>query len=216
MPTSEPDERIRIRRKPRRGFYDRETIDAILDEALVCHVGFAIDDQVYVTPTIHARVEDTLYFHGSPTNRTLNTLSSSVSSCVTATLIDGIVLGRSARKHSLNYRSAMVFGEAREVSDVDEKRVALRAIIEHMVTGRADDVPPPPLSDLESTFVLALSIEEASAKVRSGDPSDPDETHELDVWAGQLPLKSVKGAPIPDSFLRDDIPIPTYLSTRHR
>lgn len=211
-----PSERTRLQRKPRRGFYDHETIAAILDEALICHVGIVVDRQVYVTPTVHARVDDLLYLHGSPANRTLGALSSGTRCCVTVTLVDGVVLGRSARKHSLNYRSVMVLGEAQEVIDRAEKLTALRAIVEHMVPSRADDVESPPASDLDSTSIISLAINEASAKIRSGDPSDPPATHALDVWAGQLPLTTTPGEPIPDASLRDDIPAPAYLRSWQR
>lgn len=199
-----PTDRVSVRRKPSRGAYDRATIDAILDEALTCTVGFVEDGQPIVTPTVHARDEDLLYFHGSPANRTLQTLATGIPCCVTVTLVDGIVLGRSAKKHSLNYRSVMVLGAARALIEPEEKEAGLLTIIEHMVKGRSAEVAKPSAAELASTSVLALPIDEASAKVREGDPSDPPSSHGLDVWAGQLPLAVAALAPIPDPALPAD------------
>jgi nitroimidazol reductase NimA-like FMN-containing flavoprotein (pyridoxamine 5'-phosphate oxidase superfamily) len=204
-------ERTRVRRKPGRGSYDRELVHAILDEALVCHVGFVDDGQPYVTPTIHARDGETLYLHGSPANRTFEVLADGAACCLTATLVDEIVLARTARNHSLNYRSVMVLGTAREITDEGEKGRALRAVVEHMVPGRADEVRGPNEKDLETTKVLSMRIEEASAKVRTGPPADKPDDLALPYWAGQLPLTIEAGDPVPVPDLARDATVPDHL-----
>ncbi len=181
-------ERTRVRRHPERGAYDRATIDAIIDEALICHVGFVVEGQPYVIPTIHARSGDTIYFHGSPGSRMLRRLGEGIDVCVTATIVDGLVLARSVFKHSLNYRSVVVFGRARAVTDVEEKRAALTAVVDHVVPGRSREAREPSDEELAATTVLALPIEEASAKVRVGPPSDFEHDLGLPVWAGVVPL----------------------------
>jgi uncharacterized protein len=201
-------DRTRVRRHPERGVYDREPIDAILDEALICHVGFVVDGQPFVIPTIHARAGDVLYLHGSPASRMLRTLRDGVDVCVTATLLDGIVLARSVYNHSMNYRSTVVLGRAREVVDAEEKLAALEAIVEHMVPGRWSDARKPTQGELDGTTVLALALDEASAKVRSGPPKDFDRDMELPVWAGVIPLRVEVGAARSDS---DGLPLPPYL-----
>jgi nitroimidazol reductase NimA-like FMN-containing flavoprotein (pyridoxamine 5'-phosphate oxidase superfamily) len=201
-------DRTRVRRHPERGAYEREPIDAILDEALICHVGFVVDGQPFVIPTIHARVGDVLYLHGSPASRMLRTLRDGVDVCVTATLLDGIVLARSVYNHSMNYRSAVVLGRAREVTDADEKLRALEAVVEHMVPGRWSDARQPTHGELDGTTVLALALDEASAKVRLGPSNDFDRDAELPVWAGVIPLRLVTGAPEADS---QGVPLPPYL-----
>lgn len=185
---TEVSPQIRVRRHPERGIYDRAAIDAILDEALVCHAGFAVDGQPFVIPTIHARVGDTLYLHGSPASRMLRQLAGGVDICVTATLLDGIVLARSVYKSSLNYRSAVVLGHARKVEDSDEKRLALEAVVEHVAPGRSREARAPNGDELKATLVLALEIDEASAKVRSGPPKDFEHDLDLPIWAGAIPL----------------------------
>src|SRR3954468_10891127 len=186
-------DRTRVRRHPERGAYEREPIDAILDEALICHVGFVVDGQPFVIPTIHARIGDVLYLHGSPASRMLRTLRDGVDVCVTATLLDGIVLARSVYNHSMNYRSAVVLGRAREVTDAAEKLRALEAVVEHMVPGRWSDARQPTQGELDGTTVLALALDEASAKVRSGPSNDFDRDTELPVWAGVVPLRLAAG-----------------------
>lgn len=200
-----PSDRVRVRRAPARAAYDRATIDAILDEALVAHLGLAIDGQPYVIPTLHARVGDTVYVHGSAASRTIRTLTAGARACLTVTLIDGMVLARSAFHHSLNYRSVVVLGEARPVTDADELLVALEAFTEKLVPGRWDEVRPPSAPELKGTRALALSLDEASAKVRSGPPADDREDHGLDVWAGVVPLALAAGAPVPDPRLAHGI-----------
>jgi nitroimidazol reductase NimA-like FMN-containing flavoprotein (pyridoxamine 5'-phosphate oxidase superfamily) len=203
--TSAPSQRSRVRRVPARADYGRETIDAILDEALVAHLGFAVDGQPYVIPTLHARVGDVVYVHGSAASRAIRTLTGGVPVCLTVTMIDGLVLARSAFHHSMNYRSVVVLGEARPVEGPDERLAALEAFTERLVPGRWDEVRPPTAQELKGTRVLALPLDEASAKVRSGPPVDDDEDYALDVWAGVIPLSLQAGAPAADPRLEPGI-----------
>ncbi len=182
-----PDRRIRITREPQRGRYDRETIDAILDEALLCHLGFEVDGQPYVIPTLHARVGDTVYVHGSAASRMLKQLAGGVRVCLTVTLFDGLVLARSVFNHSVNYRSVVLLGTARLVPD-EEKLAALHALTEQLAPGRWEEARQPTAKELKATWILALPIEEASAKVRSGPPEDDPEDEHLPVWAGVVPV----------------------------
>lgn len=190
--------RTTVRRLAARGVYDRETIYAILDEALICHVGFVVEGQPVVIPTIHVRVGDTLYFHGSAASRMLRTLRGGVDACVTVTLLDGLVLARSAFHHSMNYRSVVVLGKGREVVEREEKLRVLDALVEHVVLGRAAVVRPPNEMEIKQTLVIALPLAEASAKVRTGPPVDEEADYALDVWAGVVPVALVKGEPIKD------------------
>jgi nitroimidazol reductase NimA-like FMN-containing flavoprotein (pyridoxamine 5'-phosphate oxidase superfamily) len=176
-----------VRREPHRGHYDRETIDAILDEALYCHLGFAVDDQPYVIPTLHARVGDTLYVHGSAASRMLRHASSGFRICVTVTLLDGLVLAKSVFNHSINYRSAVVLGEATLVEGA-EKVEALRAFTEHVAPGRWDEARQPTEKELKATWILALPLTESSAKVRTGPPEDEPEDVDLPFWSGVVPV----------------------------
>jgi uncharacterized protein len=204
-------ERTRVYRKPGRGSYDRERVHAILDEALVCHVGFVEDGQPYVIPTIHARDGETLYLHGANANRTFRVLSGGASCCLTATLVDELVLARAALHHSLNYRSVMVLGTAREVTDPEEKQRALRLVVEHIAPGRSEEVRGPSEVDLRSTKVLAMEIDQASAKVRTGPPLDDDEDLALPYWAGVLPLTQDAGEPVPAPDLNGDPQVPDHV-----
>jgi nitroimidazol reductase NimA-like FMN-containing flavoprotein (pyridoxamine 5'-phosphate oxidase superfamily) len=206
----ETSTRTRLRRHPERGAYDRATVDAILDEALYCHLGFVVDGQPYVIPTLHARVGDTVYVHGSAASRLIRTLAGGVPACLTVTLVDGLVLARSAYNHSVNYRSAVVLGSARPVDNPDEKLRALEAFTEQLVPGRWADVRPPNEKELKATSVLALALGECSAKVRTGPPGDDEEDLALDVWAGVLPLELRALAPVADSRLPAGTPVPTY------
>lgn len=191
--------------------YDRGTIDAILDAALVCHLGFVQDGQPYVIPTLHARIGDRLYVHGSAASRTLRALAGGAPVCVTATLLDGLVLARSVFEHSVNYRSVVVLGVATPVTDPDEKLAALRALTDQLLPGRNADARQPSPKELKATSVLWLPLDEASAKVRTGPPDDGDsEDALLDVWAGEIPLVTRAGAPVPDPALRPGIPVPAY------
>lgn len=205
MTLNAPTDRTRVNRLPKRGDYSQETIYGILDAAFVCHVGFVVDGQPYVIPTGFGRAGDTLYLHGSAASRMLRTLAGSVDVCVTATVVDGIVLARSAFHHSMNYRSVVILGKARLLEDSAEKNEALRAISEHIIRGRWDDVRKPTAQELKATAVLALPIEEASAKIRTGPPLDDEEDYALDVWAGVLPLAIKAGEPVPDARLADEI-----------
>jgi nitroimidazol reductase NimA-like FMN-containing flavoprotein (pyridoxamine 5'-phosphate oxidase superfamily) len=206
-----PTTRTKLKRIPKRGAYDRETINAILDEAFICHVGFAADGQPYVIPTGFARIGDDLYIHGSSASRMLNNLSKGVDVCVTVTLIDGLVLARSAFHHSMNYRSVVVLGKAGMVTDPNEKNNALQAFTDHVIPGRWAEVRWPTELELKATTVLRLPITEASAKIRTGDPVDDDEDYSMNVWAGVLPLRLTSCQPIADAQLRSGIDIPDYL-----
>jgi nitroimidazol reductase NimA-like FMN-containing flavoprotein (pyridoxamine 5'-phosphate oxidase superfamily) len=192
-------DRTRVRRLAKRGAYDAATIHAILDEALICHVGFAVDGKPVVIPTIHWRDGDRLYVHGSGASHMLRSLRDGVEACVTVTLLDGLVLARSAFHHSMNYRSVVIFAKAVEVTDRDEKLHALEKLVEHIVPGRSAEVRAPNESELRQTLVLALPIEEASAKIRTGPPIDDDEDYSLPVWAGVVPITLRRGEPIEDS-----------------
>jgi hypothetical protein len=212
MPATSPTERTQVRRHPERGAYDRETIDAILDEALICHVGWVTPDGgPRVIPTIHVRVGDVVYIHGSEASRTLRGLRTGIECCIETTLVDGIVLARSTPMHSLNFRSVVVYGIAREVTDPEEKDLAQRALVEHVVPGRTAEVRMPNEKELMETAILAVSLDEASAKVRTGDPKDPEEDLDAPVWAGVLPLRVVAGAPEPAADLRTAPDVPGYL-----
>jgi uncharacterized protein len=211
-----PTERTQVKRLPKRGHYDRETVHAILDSAFVCHVGFSVEGQPYVIPTNYGRFEDTLYLHGSAASRMLRTLSGGVPVCVTVTHVDGLVLARSAFHHSVNYRSVVILGTARLVDTSEEKWKALHVFTDHVMKGRWDDVRQPTDQEMKATTVLALQLEEVSAKVRTGGPNDDDEDYALPVWAGVLPLETVVKAPLPDSRLNAGTPIPDYLKNYRR
>lgn len=204
-------ERTKVRRLPDRGRYDRETIYPILDEAFICHVGFVVDGQPYVIPTGFARIGDDLYIHGSSASRMLRNLSQGIDVCVTVTLIDGLVLARSAFHHSINYRSVVILGKAEQVENADEKNRALEAFTEHVIPGRWAEVRWPTELELKATSVLKLPIEEASAKVRTGDPKDDEEDYALDIWAGVLPFDLAAKEPIADSRLISSIEAPEYV-----
>ena len=191
-------DRTKVRRHPERGVFDRAALYAILDEGFVCHIAFAIDGQPYAIPTGYARLGDALYLHGSAASRMVRQLSAGLEVCVTVTLVDGLVLARSAFHHSMNYRSAVVLGRARLVTDRDEKYAALRAFTDQVVPGRWAEVRPITEPELKGTAVLALPIEEASAKVRTGPPLDDGDDLTWPVWAGVVPLVTSPGVPVPD------------------
>ncbi|HET7435114.1 MAG TPA: pyridoxamine 5'-phosphate oxidase family protein [Thermoanaerobaculia bacterium] len=199
-------ERTTVHRLAKRANYDRETIHAIVDEALICHVGFVVNGAPAVIPTIHWRDGDTLYVHGSVASRMLRTLKEGVDVCVTITLLDGLVLARSAFHHSMNYRSVVVYGKAREVTDREEKLRALDTLVEHVMRGRAAVVRAPNESELRVTSVLALPLEEASAKIRTGGPIDDEEDYALPVWAGVLPMRLTPQPPIADAGVTAEVP----------
>jgi nitroimidazol reductase NimA-like FMN-containing flavoprotein (pyridoxamine 5'-phosphate oxidase superfamily) len=210
MSKFQPTQRTQVKRLPDRGAYDSETVFRILDEGLICHVGFSMDGQPYVIPTGFARVEDTLYIHGSAASRMLRTLAEGVQVCVTVTLLDGLVLARSAFHHSMNYRSVVMLGRATLVSDPAEKIKALEAFTEHIVRGRWNDVRLPTESELKATTVLALPLAEVSAKIRKGPPKDDAEDYELPIWAGVVPLTIAPAAPIDDPRLKAGLEPPGY------
>ena len=213
-------ERVSVKRFPARGAYDRATIDAILDEGLICHVGFTAagtaDSQPFVIPTTYACDGDRLYVHGAQASRMMRALRGGVPVCVTVTIHDGLVLARSAFNHSMNYRSVVILGTATEISDPAEKLAALKKISDHVIPGRWDEVRPPTRSELAQTTVLAVPIVEASAKIRRGGPVDDDEDYALPVWAGQIPLKLEVQAPIADARLDPAINPPRYVTDYKR
>ncbi|HLY17808.1 MAG TPA: pyridoxamine 5'-phosphate oxidase family protein [Bryobacteraceae bacterium] len=206
METYTPTERTQVKRLPKRGVYDRGQVHAILDEGFICHVGFVADGQPYVIPTGYARSGDLLYLHGSAASRMLRALGEGAPLCVTVTLVDGLVLARSAFHHSMNYRSVVVLGQARVVTDPKEKMAALAHFTNHIVPDRWDDVRQPYDQELKSTTVLALQLDEVSAKVRTGGPIDDEEDYALPIWAGVIPLHQQFGEPQPDSRLNPAAP----------
>jgi uncharacterized protein len=206
-------DRTTVRRLPTRGAYDRALIHSILDEGLICHVGFVADGRPFVIPTIHARVGDRLYVHGSPASRMLKAMAGGVEVCITVTLLDGLILARSAFHHSMNYRSVVLFGEARPVDDPAEKARVLQVLAEHLVPGRWPDIRVPTPGELKATSVLSLPIDEASAKVRTGPPVDDEDDYALPIWAGILPLSIAAGEPIPCPRLLPGIVPPPYASS---
>ena len=210
METFAQTQRTTLKRLPKRGVYDRELVYRILDEGFICHVGFTNESQPFVIPTGYARFDDKLYIHGSQASRMLRTLSKGIDVCVTVTLVDGLVLARSAFHHSMNYRSVVVFGQATVVDERAEKLDALRALSEHMIPGRWDEVRQPTEQEMQATSVLALPLAEASAKVRTGPPIDDDDDYGLPVWAGVIPLRLVAGEPVADPRLPQDIKPPDY------
>ncbi len=195
---------------PKRASYDVAVVEAILSEGLYCHVGFSVDGQPYVIPTIYAHIEDRLYLHGSAASRMLRTIGAGIPVCVTVTLLDGLVLARSTFHHSMNYRSVVILGQATEVTDPDEKEAALKAIVDHVMVGRWDDVREPSPQELKATSVIRVLLEEVSAKIRTGPPVDDEEDYQLDCWAGELPLRLVPQPPVADPQLRAGIVVPAY------
>jgi nitroimidazol reductase NimA-like FMN-containing flavoprotein (pyridoxamine 5'-phosphate oxidase superfamily) len=216
MPQFEKTERTRIRRMPKRASYDVAVVEAILAEGLYCHVGFSVDGQPYVIPTIYARIEDHLYLHGSAASRMLGAIGGRMPVCVTVTLLDGLVLARSGFHHSMNYRSVVVLGQATEVTDSDEKIAALKAIVDHVMVGRWEDVREPSTQELKATSVIRVPLEEVSAKIRTGPPVDDEEDYQLDCWAGEVPLRLVPEQPVADPQLRAGIALPAYAKNYKR
>ncbi|MCL1693826.1 MAG: pyridoxamine 5'-phosphate oxidase family protein [Actinomycetia bacterium] len=200
--------RTTVRRSAHRGHYDRETVNAIFDEALICHVAFVADGSPFAIPTIHARVDDILYFHGSPASRMMRLMKKGAEVCVTATLVDGIVAARSAFNHSMGFRSAMVIGSARLVDSPEEREVAFEAITDAVLPGRWAEARQPSRNEDKGTLLVAVPIEEFSAKIRGNDVSDETEDYELPIWAGSIPLSIVAGEAEPDPRLPDGIEIP--------
>ena len=211
MAEPSPTPRTRVRRLPNRAVYDRTAIHAILDEALVCHIGFVHEGQPFVLPTTYARVGDALFVHGSAASRMLRGLGDGIPVCITVTLLDGLVLARSAFHHSMNYRSVVILGVATEVTDGAERLHALEAIVEHVNPGRWAQVRPPNERELKATMVLRLPIVEASAKIRTGPPKDDEEDYALPVWAGELPLQMLAAAPLADAETPAELHVPEYI-----
>ena len=201
-----------VRRLPARGHYDRATLDAILDEGLICHIGFVHERSPFVIPTMYARDGDRLLLHASTASRVARTLATGTSVCVTVTLLDGLVLARSGFHHSANYRSAVVLGKARLLVDHDAKLAALETISEHIVPGRWAEVRAPSAKELRATSILELPIDEASAKIREGGPLDDETDYDRDVWAGVLPLELIARTPVADARLKDGVRVPGYVS----
>lgn len=207
-----PTERTRVRRLPQRGAYDAATIHGILDAAFLAHVGFVTDGQPFVIPTLFGRREDTLYLHGSAASRMMREGDTGIPLCVTVTLVDALVLARSAFHHSINYRSVVAFGRGRLIQEAGEKLRALRCISEQVLRGRWDEVRPPTEKELKATAVLEFAIEEASAKARTGFPVDDEEDYALPVWAGILPLPVVAQEPVADPRLTEGIRVAESVS----
>jgi len=211
-----PNGSHQIKKTPQAWSLRSRTVYGILDEGFICHVGFVSGGQPVVIPTGYARLDDKLYIHGSQASRMLKTLSGGVDACVTVTIIDGLVLARSAFHHSMNYRSVVVFGRATLIEDREEKIAALLALSEHIIRGRWNDVREPTEQELRATTVLSLPLVEASAKIRTGPPLDDEEDYALPVWAGVVPLKLEAGEPIPDPRLSAEIRVPEYARNYRR
>jgi uncharacterized protein len=208
--------RNQIKRLPKRAHYDRDTIYRILDEALICHVGFAMEGQPYVIPINFARTDDTIVLHGAKASRLLNHIAAGHPVCVEATIVDGLVLARSVFHHSVNYRSVVLFGAGRLVEDEPEKLAALRAVTEHLIPGRWEEARLPNRKEMNATSVVSIKIDEASAKVRVGPPVDDEEDYSLPVWAGVLPLQETARAPVPDELQPESMPLPEYIARYSR
>ena len=204
--------RNQLRRHPERGRYDPAEIYPIVDAALVCHVGFVLNEQPYVIPTLHTRQGDTILLHGAKASRLLRHIEAGGAVCITVTLVDGIVLARSVFHHSINYRSAVLFGRGVPIAGDEARLQALEAFTERLLPGRWQDARPPSAVELKQTGIVAVAIESASAKVRSGPPRDDEDDLDLPVWAGVLPLRQVAGTPIADPGLADGIALPGYIA----
>ena len=205
-------EKNSIKRLPKRGHYDRQTIYQILDEALICHVGFTVDGQPYVIPINFARIDDTIVLHGAKASRLLKHVEAGHPICVEVTIVDGLVLARSVFHHSVNYRSVVVFGTGRLVTDAQEKLAALEAVTEHLIPGRWQEARLPNQKELNATSVVSIRMDEASAKVRVGPPVDEDEDYTLPVWAGVLPLQETPLTPLRDELQSEEVPLPEYVA----
>jgi uncharacterized protein len=213
-PTSySPTERTQVRRRSTRGVYDKAQVHAILDEGFVCHIGFVnlIDGQPYVIPTAYARSGEQVYIHGSPASRVMGVASRELDMCLTVTLVDGLVLARSAFHTSMNYRSVVILGKARHVTDINEKREALKCFTNHVIAGRWEHAKQPTDQELKATSVLSLPLEEVSAKVRTGPPLDDEEDYALPIWGGVVPVVQSFGKPQPDERILPGLPAPTLV-----
>ena len=201
-------EKIKVKRVPKRGSYDRETIYRILDKEFVCHVGFIHEGYPVVIPTLYGRQGDSIYLHGSMASRMMKNLSQGLEMCVTVTLINGLVLARSAFHHSANYESVVLFGKAIPVDDPVEKNEGLRLVSEHIIPGRWEECRQPNAKELKGTMLLKISIDEASAKIRVGGPVDDKEDYDLDIWAGVLPIVKKYGNPVIDPLIDREMELP--------
>ncbi len=206
-PSYVPTERTQVRRRSQRGVYDKAQVHAILDEGFICHVGFVIDSRPHVVPTAYARDGEQVYIHGSPASRLMKS-DQEIDLCLTVTLVDGLVLARSAFHTSINYRSVVILGKARPVTDLIEKWQALRSFTNHVIEGRWDQVKQPTESELKATSVLSLPLEEVSAKVRGGPPIDDDEDYALPVWGGVVPVMQLFGEPADDGRVLEGLAAP--------
>lgn len=211
MTTSIPSSRTKVKRVPQRGLYEKKDIYPILDEALVCQVGFLWNEHVTVIPTIHWRIEDKLYIHGSTASRMIEALASGKEACITVTLVDGLVLARSVFHHSMNYRSVVVFGSGKVIESPEEKEKAMEEFVERIIPGRWSEARLPKTQEIKATTIIAFDLKEASAKVRTGVPVDDEEDYDLPVWAGVIPLETKVQAPIADPRLSSKIPVPEYV-----
>jgi len=211
-----PTERTTVHRKPNRAVYDQAAIHAILDEAFVCQIGFALDGQPYVIPTNYVRVEKRLFLHGSTASRMFRALAAGAPLCLSVTLIDGLVLAPTVNGHSMNYRSVVVLGKTQPIEDPQEKFAAMRSFFERMFPGRWASVRPPSELEMKATMVLAVPLNELSAKVRSGPPVDDEAEYAREVWTGVLPLKLTPGAPQPDPRGKASLPMPDYVRNYSR
>ncbi len=216
MSSSKSKPRHEVRRLPGRAGYDRDSVNAIIDEALICHVAIAEGEQPFVIPTIHARDGDTLLFHGLKGGRLLQAIASGAEICVAITLLDGLVLARSAFNHSMGYRSVVLFGKGRVIEDEAARLAALERLTEHVVPGRWADARPPNAKELKMTTVVAMSIDAASVKQRDLLPKDDEEDYALPIWAGYLPLPQTAGAPVTDPKQRVALDVPDYLARYRR
>ena len=206
----------RVRRLPQRGHYDRETVYSIIDEALICHVGFVQDGMPFVIPTIHARDGDSLILHGAKASRMSKNIQLGHTVCVTITLLDGLVMARSAFHHSMNYRSVVLFGKGRLVEDEQEKMRCSEILTKHLIPGRWEDARQPNKKELNATSFVSILIDSATAKIRTGPPGDDDEDYQLPVWAGVLPIQPQFATPVDDPLLNEGIPVPDYVTNYRR
>lgn len=211
MSQFQPTDRTRLRRLPDRGVFEQDQVAAILDEGFLCHVGFVVDGQPYVIPTIYVRCDQQLYLHGSAASRMLRSVQEGIPVCITVTHVDGLVLARSAFNHSVNYRSVVILGTADEVTDPDERLRALEALVEHLIPQRWHDVRAPSPQELRATMVIRVPLEEVSAKVRTGPPHEDEEDYQRSCWAGEIPLHTAPQAAVPDPRLDTGIAVPEYV-----
>jgi len=211
MDTYTRNEKTRVRRLSERGHYDRETVHRILDAGFICHVGYVIDDQPYVTPTSYWREGERIYWHGSSASRMLRTVAKGIKVCLTVTHVDGLVIARSGFHHSINYRAVMAFGTAEKIEDDAHKLAALEAFVERLFPGRWATLRPVNRQELKATTVLSMPLDEVSAKVRVGPPKDDDEDYALPIWAGVLPLNLTRGAVEPDPRNLEGLALPEHV-----